>query len=67
MIDRILKVSEMPTGVREACVERGHSDDAEMTIREAMSEWAAWELGSRYWGYEAAEYIAAMATRNAIA
>lgn len=66
MIDKHLAVKDMPSGVRVACLERGHTDDTEMSIKEAMCEWSAWEIGDRSWGYEAAEYVAAMATRNSI-
>lgn len=39
MINEIVKVKYMPLSVREACTERGHSLDAEMTIKEAMCEY----------------------------
>jgi hypothetical protein len=59
-VDKILKVSKMPTAVQEACRERGFSADSELTIRDAMAEWSAWEIGAGSWGSDAAEYVSQM-------
>lgn len=60
--DRVLKVSDLPGGVREACIERGMKDYQETTPRRAIGEWTAWELGSSSWGLTAYEYILEMTT-----
>ena len=64
MIDKRLKVKDMPHEVMEACSERGHGPDAEMSIEKAMAEWTAWELGDGSWGRQAARYVEEMATKK---
>jgi hypothetical protein len=66
MIDKHIAVKDMPSEIQEACIERGHSPDDEMSIRDALGEWMGWEIGDPYKGYAAAEYVAEMATRNSI-
>jgi hypothetical protein len=65
-ITKTIAVRDMPAGVRNACIERGFFETDEMTVKEAMKEWTAWELGDGSWGYMAAEYVNYMTTRNSI-
>lgn len=44
-----LRVADMPPALRNACLERGHSENDEMTPRVAVGEWAAWNLGDASW------------------
>jgi len=64
MIDKILRVCDMPSEIREACIERGYYEEEEMSIENAMREWLAWEIGDGQRGADAARYVAAMAARN---
>lgn len=42
----------MPAGVRNAVLERGYTDDDQMTPMRAMQEWSGWNLGSEDWATE---------------
>lgn len=63
MIDlgRKIRVSDMPDEVKGACLERDYGLDDKMSIYQAMAEWTAWNIGSKQWGYSAAEHVADMA------
>ena len=41
-----MQVKDLPPAIREACIERGHGDDASITPIQAMEEYGAWEIGN---------------------
>ena len=41
-----MQVKDLPLAIREACIERGHGDDASITPIQAMEEYGAWEIGN---------------------
>lgn len=41
-----MQVKDLPPAIREACIERGHSEDASITPIQAMEEYGAWEIGN---------------------
>lgn len=49
MASKKLKVSDMNGQLRNACINRGHSMDDELTVWHAVEEWSAWELGDPSW------------------
>lgn len=44
-----MKVSDLDTTLRQACWDRGRTDDEEITPLEAVAEWSGWELGDPEW------------------
>lgn len=52
----LIKVKNMPSGVAEACRERGFDDDAELSPEGAMREWAGWHLGDPTWASTIIDY-----------
>lgn len=47
-----LKVQDMPADLRDACLESGHSPELEMTFRDALIEWASYEIGDAAWAID---------------
>lgn len=46
---KTLTVDDLPSELRDACIQRGHSPHAEITPREALAEWCGWHIGDRVW------------------
>lgn len=45
----MIKVAEMNSALKEACLERGLSESNEMTALEAVEQWSAWHIGDKSW------------------
>lgn len=64
MRDKLVKVDDLPGGLREACLDRGLREAELITPLQAVKEWSIWHLGDESWAesiitmYEMAQDVA---------
>lgn len=49
MSELLVKVKDMPTSLRQVCLESGFNDEDEMSPRAAVMEWSSWYIGDPSW------------------
>ena len=60
-----MQVKDLPPAIREACIERGHGDDASITPIQAMEEYGAWEIGNGPFTHQRIEAYLQLVTLDA--